>query len=140
SQVKEFDSIKQFFTAATMTALADVPFAIIFLLVIASVGGQLALVPLIAAAFLLLYGYVVHFPIKKVVDLMQQAAAEKNSVLVESLSGIETIKSLNAQGRQQGLWERALVRMSLLGARAKHLTDSVSIVSASVMQLSTMAI
>ncbi|KZY31007.1 MULTISPECIES: type I secretion system permease/ATPase [unclassified Oleiphilus] len=140
SQVKEFDSIKQFFTAATMTALADVPFAIIFLLVIASVGGQLALVPLIAAAFLLLYGYVVHFPIKKVVDLMQQAAAEKNSVLVESLSGIETIKSLNAQGRQQGLWERALVRMSLLGVRAKHLTDSVSIVSASVMQLSTMAI
>ncbi len=138
SQVKEFDSIKQFFTAATMTALADVPFALIFLLVIAYVGGGIVWVPLIAATMMVAYGFVMHFPIKRLVTAMQVAAADKNSILVESIAGIETIKSLNAQGRQQGFWETALARLSHLGVKAKHLTDSVAIVSSTLMQVSSM--
>ena len=140
NQVKEFDSIKQFFTAATMTTLADVPFAVIFLLVIAFVGGPIVFVPLIIALVMIVYGFVMHFPIKRLVDEMQEAAAEKNGVLVESIHGVETIKSLNAQGRQQGLWENALVRLSHYGEKAKHLTDSVGIVSSALIQLSTMLV
>lgn len=140
SQIKEFDAIKQFFTAATMTALADVPFAILFMLVIAMIGGGIVVVPLLAALIMLVYGFVMHFPIRNLVDSMQQAAADKNGILVESIGGIETIKSLNAQGRQQGLWEKALVRLSNLSIKAKHLTDSVGIVSSAMMQLSTMGV
>lgn len=140
SQLKEFDAIKQFFTAATITALTDVPFAIVFILVIYVIGGGIVWVPLCAALAMVVYGLVVHFPIKKLVSQMQAAAADKNSVLVESLQGIETLKSLNAEGRQQGFWENALIRFSALGIKAKHLSDSVSIVATALMQISTMLV
>jgi ATP-binding cassette subfamily C protein LapB len=140
SQVKEFDSIKQFFTAATITSLTDLPFALLFLLVISMIGGSIVIVPIVAASVMLIYGFIMHFPIRSLVDSMQQAAADKNSILVESISGVETLKSLNAQGRQQGFWEVALVRLSNLSTKAKHLTDSVAIVSAAIMQLSTMIV
>ena len=140
SKLKDFDSIKQFFTAATLTALVDLPFSILIILVIFYVGGVVALAPLIAGFVMILYGFLIHFPLKDIVEKSQHAAAQKNAVLVESLSGIETLKAFNAEGRQQSFWEECLVYLAKTGMTARRLADSISLVSGFVIQLTVVVI
>jgi ATP-binding cassette subfamily C protein LapB len=140
SQLKDFDAIKQFFTAASLAALIDLPFSMFFLVVIYYVGGMVAVAPLIAALFMICYGYVAHFSLKSVIERMQSVSAEKNATLVETLSGVETVKSMNAQGRQQKFWEQSLARLALIAMKAKRMTDSISIVSGFIIQTSVAAV
>lgn len=140
SKLKDFDSIKQFFTAATLTALVDLPFSILILLVIFYVGGVVAVAPLVASVIMIMYGFLIHFPLKSVVEKSQHAAAQKNAVLVESLSGIETLKAFNAEGRQQGFWEECLVYLAKTGMTARRLADSISLVSGFVIQFTVVVV
>ena len=140
SKLKDFDSIKQFFTAATLTALVDLPFSIFIIWVIFYVGGVVALAPLVAGFVMIVYGFLVHFPLKDIVEKSQHAAAQKNAVLVESLSSIETIKAFNAEGRQQGFWEECLVYLAKTGITARRLADSISLVSGFVIQLTVVVV
>ncbi|MFT7371645.1 MAG: ATP-binding cassette subfamily C protein LapB [Oleiphilaceae bacterium] len=140
SKLKDFDAIKQFFTAATLTALVDLPFSLLILLVIFYVGGVVAIAPLVAGLVMVIYGFLIHFPLKSVVEKSQHAAAQKNAVLVESLSGIETLKAFNAEGRQQGFWEECLVYLAKTGMSARRLADSISLVSGFVIQLTVVVV
>ena len=140
SQLRDFDSIKQFFTAATLTALVDLPFSVIFFLVIYYVGGDMVLAPLFAGACVVFYGVLVHFPLKRAIKKMQLAGAQKNSVVIESLSGIETLKAFNAEGRQQQLWEQSLNSFAFVSMTARRIADSISIVSGFIIQLAVVAV
>ena len=140
SQFKEFDAIKQFFTAASFSALIDLPFALFFMLVIYSLGGSLVMVPLIAAVTILGYGLLLHFPLKAIVQQVQQSSAMQNATLVESLTVFETLKAFNAEGRAQGRWEQATLLNAQLGLRARRLGDSVALVSGFVMQCSMLGV
>jgi len=140
SKLKDFDSIKQFFTAATLTALVDLPFSILILLVIFYVGGVVVVAPFVAGLVMVIYGFLIHFPLKSIVEKSQHAAAQKNAVLVESLSGIETLKAFNAEGRQQKFWEECLVYLAKTGMAARRLADSISLVSGFVIQLTVVVV
>ena len=140
SQLRDFDAIKQFFTATTLTALVDLPFSILFLLVIYYVGGDLVLAPLFASACVIFYGILVHFPLKRVIKKMQSAGAQKNAVVIESLSGIETLKAFNAEGRQQQLWEQSLSSFAYVSMSARRITDSISIVSGFIIQMAVIIV
>ena len=140
SKLRDFDFIKQFFTAATLTAVVDLPFSILFLLLIFYVGGAVSLAPMIAGLILLLYGWAIHFPLKSIVEKSQQAAAQKNAVLIETLSGIETLKAFNAEGRQQGFWEECLFYLAKTGVSSRRLADSIAIVSGFIIQFTVVAV
>ena len=64
SQLREFESIRNFFTASTIATLVDLPFAIIFLLVIYYIGGPMIAVPMIVIGLLLLYSFILIRPLK----------------------------------------------------------------------------
>jgi ATP-binding cassette subfamily C protein LapB len=68
SQLKEFDSIKQFFTASTMVALIDLPFAALFLFIIFYIGGAVAIAPLIAMLVLVFLWFAHAFSIEKIIN------------------------------------------------------------------------
>ncbi len=140
SQMKEFDAIKQFFTASTLVACIDLPFALLFLWIIFYIGGEVALVPLIAMLFLLIYGFIMHFPLSGLAKALNSAAAEKNSVAVETLTTLETVKAFNAQQRQTALWEDALGCLVKNTRQSRKYADSIGIVSAFVIQLSTVLV
>lgn len=140
SQLKDFDAIKQFFNASTMVALIDLPFALLFLVIIFYVGGSVAIAPLIAMAILLVYGLLMHFPLKEMSLGLQTAAAEKNAIAVESLTTLETIKALNAQPRQMSLWQKSLIKMVTLSTRSRKFADSISLVSTFVIQMTVVAV
>lgn len=101
NMLREFDSIREFMTSATLTGVVDLPFAIIFVLMIFMLGGTLglAIVGLMAAA--LAVSLVLQVPLKKYIRLAMRSAETKHGLLVEAIYGLETVKTIGADGKMR---------------------------------------
>ncbi len=139
SNLREFDSVRNFLTSVTMTTFIDLPFFVLFLLTISYVAGQLVLIPVAAVLIILIYGFVIHFPLKKLVESTYRANSQKSATLIETLTSIETIKSFNAEGTMQRRWEQSGGYIAKQGVKARSLSNSINYTSAFVQQMSMVA-
>ncbi len=139
-QVRDFDFIKQFVASATLVALVEIPFILIFLLVIYFIAGSVVLAPLLAILFLVVYGWAMQLSMRRALSDVQQASDEKTAVLVESLTTLETVQAFNVSGRQRNLWEAAVYRMARASNILKFKSGSITIVASSSVQLTLIAI
>jgi ATP-binding cassette subfamily C protein LapB len=103
--LKDFEGLNNFFSSVSMTVLIDLPFAIIFLVVIGWIAGIVVLVPLFTIILLLLNAYYVMRILKDNIQEMHDAYKLKNGILIESLGALETIKTLGTSGLAQWRWE-----------------------------------
>jgi ATP-binding cassette subfamily C protein LapB len=140
NNLEEFESIRNFITSATVTALIDMPFVVIFLAVIWLVGGSIVLVPLLIIPLVLIYALLLQPMIKRAVNRVMSGAAKKNATLVESLVGIETIKILGAESRQQSRWESAVDYIAHWGIRSRLLSSSVVNVAVYLQQMAVIGV
>ena len=109
NNLREFESLREFFTSATMVTLIDLPFVVLFIVVIGLVGGwQMALVPLVAIPLVIAVGVALQAPLRNRIRRVYQASETKNATLIETLSAIETVKALGAASRQQRRWEEVV--------------------------------
>lgn len=138
--LRDFESVREFLTSATVTAFADIPFIALFMLVIWLVAGPLAMVPAVAVPIALLGGIVLQAPLRSAVAKTQAEAAQKHGILVETIGGLETIKSLNAQGRLQEKWERFVASTAVTSLRARVLSLGIVTFSVFLQQMSTIAV
>jgi len=90
---KEFDSLKEFFTSATIALVVDLPFVFLFILVIYLISGPLAIIPLTTVPIILIIGIVVQPFIAKYSESLSQMNQSKYSLMVESLGGIDAIQT-----------------------------------------------
>ncbi len=98
SILKEYEQIREFFTSATLVSIIDMPFACIFLFFIWYIGGHMV-IPVIIGIFILIFVTLLVQPrLKKLSESSQEESHDKHSVLVETLSGLETVKLLGAGG------------------------------------------
>jgi len=104
AQIRMFETVRQFLTSTTLFLLADVPFALIFIGVIALIAGPLALVPLILLPITLLIGFMFIKPVSRLSIANAQESNIKNGLLIESIDGIESIKSLQGQAGFMSRW------------------------------------
>jgi ATP-binding cassette, subfamily C, bacterial LapB len=118
SHLREFESLREFFTSATITTLVDLPFVLFFILVIWFLGGPIALVPAVAVPAVIVVGLAMQIPLNRVVRRTFKEAAQKHGILVEAINGLETLKSVGAEGRMQGSFER------FVGATARSATTA----------------
>ncbi len=123
--LQEFESIREFFTSATISSLIDLPFALLFLLVIYMLAGPLVLVPLLAVVLLCLYSLLIQKPLARSIEEGSRLASQKHANLVESLAGLETVKMFGAQSQFQYRWEEAVSHMSTWAIKSRKITDSV---------------
>ena len=93
AQLRGLDQIRQTMTSTTLLVLADLPFALFFVAIIASLGGAVALVPLIVFLFSICLSFFFARLIREKASLSQSTAYSKNGLLVESLDAAETIKA-----------------------------------------------
>lgn len=135
SQFREFDTVRSFYTSSTITILVDIPFILLFLLLIYYVGGALVWVPITAIPIILAYGLITKKPIKEAVENTFVSAAYKNSNLVESLVGLETVKLLLAEGFLQRLWEKSVGHLAHWSQRLRLLSISVALFSGTIQQI-----
>lgn len=135
SQFREFDTVRNFFTSSSIAVFVDLPFVVIFIVLVFYIGGSLALVPLIALPIMWLYGMVLQRPIKKSIEETFEASAHKNGVLVETLVGLDTVKAQVAESYLQKSWEKSVAHLAIWGQRLRMLSMSVSIVTGTVQQV-----
>jgi len=140
SNLKDFDSIRGFFTASSVATIIDIPFTVIFLFIIYILGGWLVYIPLISAAIIILYSLIIEKPMQRSVESTYEASARKNAVLIESLTALETIKALGISGHSQWKWEEATGDVAQKGLRSKILSNSISTFVNFIVQLNTVAI
>lgn len=104
SQIRHFESVRNFLTSSTLFILADAPFALMFVLVIAMISWQVALVPLVMLPLALAIGLSFRNPIEKYTSLHMAESNRKNGLLIEAIDGIESIKAANAEWKQLDRW------------------------------------
>ena len=140
SQLKDFESVRSFITSSTVTAFVDLPFTLLFLLVIFYVGGPLVLVPLACIPIVIGYALFILKPLRQSVEETMQSSAQKNSTLVEALASLETVKGLGAEGRVQRSWEKSVGHLAFWGQKSRLLSNSAVTVAGTVVQLSSVAV
>lgn len=140
NNLREFESIRNFLTSATVATLVDLPFALLFLLVIGYIGGVVVLVPLLVIALLLIYSFFLVAPLRESIESTYEASANKHALLVESLHSIQTIKTMGVSHHAQWEWEEATGEIAQKSLRSHILSGSISVVTNLLMQLGTVGI
>ena len=140
SNVQEFESFREFITSATITALVDLPFLVIFIFVIYIVGGWLAVVPIAAVPLVIIISLILQRQLGAVIQESFRCGAQKQGVLIESLTAVETIKSMSAESVQQRRWEQLVGQVAKLGLKSKTLSQGIINSSQLIQQVANIAI
>lgn len=138
--LREFESVRDFFTSATLAALVDLPFVLLFIGVIWMVAGNLAIIPLLAVPLVVVVGLAVQVPLTVMVRGSMRQDNAKHGILFEALAGMETIKSLGADGRMRKRWESFVSQSARSNLRTRLLSSLTLNFTATVQQLTTIAV
>lgn len=139
SQVRSYEVIRAFASSATLYMIIDAPFAILFVLVIMGIAGPL--VALVAVAFFLLslaFGLIFK---RKIENHTMSSAAFSNmklGLLVETVSGAESIKATGAGWQMLTRWNRLNRQAVTDDAQTRHYSETSSYVAGFMQQTSYM--
>tara|TARA_B100000767_G_scaffold275416_1_gene312256 strand:+ start:1280 stop:3493 length:2214 start_codon:yes stop_codon:yes gene_type:complete len=139
SIVREFDTLREFFTSATLIAVVDLPFIFFFIWIISLIAGPLALVPLIAVPCVILSGLVIQPFLARLAERSMESNMSKQSVLVETLNGIETVQATGSGRLMRKRFEEAADAQSEFGLKNRVLTQFAINSAASIQQLAQIA-
>ena len=133
NQLRDFESVREFFTSGTVISATDLLFAVLFVAVLYIIAGPLALIPLVMLPAMLGIGFLIQRPLDRAMKKLQAESAARHGVLVESLSGIETVRANGAKSRMQTLWERSVAATARTGEDV-HFWSSLALTSANTAQ------
>jgi ATP-binding cassette subfamily C protein LapB len=117
--IRDFEQVRDFFGSASFVAVIDLAFVGVFVAVLFYVVGPLAWVPLAAIPIVLLLAILAQVPLGRSAARAQALATKRHVVLVESLLGIEAVKSLNAEPVMQREWENAIAASSRINGKTR---------------------
>ncbi len=121
NSMREFESLREFFSSTTLISLVDLPFLCFFIALVSLIGGPMAYAPIIAVPAVILVGLFIQFPFKKYVAEGFREGAQKNALLVEAINGLETVKTSLAEGQIQRRWETVIGMNAKSSSRTKTL-------------------
>ncbi len=139
-QVQDFEAIREFMTSTTLTLLVDLPFAMLFLAVIGLMGGHLVWIPILSIIVMILISIVVQPALRRNIEESERLSARKHGDLVESITGLESLRLACAQSRFQQRWEQATGHMATWGLKTRAITGNVTATAVWLQQLATVAI
>jgi ATP-binding cassette, subfamily C, bacterial LapB len=138
--IKDFDLVKEFFTSASMALVIDLPFILLFIGVIYLIAGPLAAVPLVMVPLVIGVGFLVQPVLNRISETLLSNTKSKHSVVVESLSGLETIRSTGSHNLFTDRYQNAIDESSDLSRRSKMLSQLSLHTATSAQQLSLVLI
>jgi len=130
ASLRSFETVRDFMTSASVTTLIDIPFALLFIAVVAWIAAPV-LIPIVAGVLIVvLYGLLIRRRLRALAESAYRSAGLRSAGLIESLTGLETIKAVGAEGRMQSAWEETTaflsqvsVQLRLLGNTAINFTQ-----------------
>jgi ATP-binding cassette subfamily C protein LapB len=140
ANLRSFESVRDFIASASLTTLVDLPFVLIFLAALMWISPWMVIPPAIAIVIVLIVSWIAQAKMARMVEETFKASSQRNAVLVEALGGIETIKTLNAQGSAQRTWENTTKFLAQLGSKIKFLSAATVGFVQTAQQLVTIAV
>ena len=140
SNLRSFESVRDFITSATITTLIDVPFGLIFIGVMAWISPPMVLPVIIGAIIMLVYAFSVQTKMHELSETMYRASAARNATLIESLVSLETVKAIGIEGAMQRKWEHSASFLTEVGSKLKLLSSSINNGANAIQQLITVVL
>ena len=134
SNLRSFENVRDFITSATITTLIDVPFGIIFIIVMAWISPMMVIPVIVGAIVMLVYAFSVQSKMHELSETMYRASAVRNATLIESLVSLETIKALGIEGGMQRKWEHSATYLTEVGSKLRLLSTSIHNGSSAIQQ------
>ncbi|KCY46562.1 type I secretion system ATPase family protein [Acinetobacter baumannii 1571545] len=104
SQIRELEGVRELVTSTTISAIADLPFFFLFLVIFWIIGGNLFWVMVLVVPLMIIPAISAQRPLVKLAREGMRESSIRNAILVESVQGIEDIKLLRAESRFQNQW------------------------------------
>lgn len=136
NQLRDFDSVREFFTSGSVVSATDLLFAMLFIGMLFVVAGPLAWVPLLMLPVMIGIGIGLQRPLNRAMKRLQAESAARHGVLVESLAGLETVRATGGEARMQTAWERSVAATARSG-EAVHFWSSLALTAANSAQMLT---
>ncbi|HKI80694.1 MAG TPA: ABC transporter transmembrane domain-containing protein, partial [Pseudodesulfovibrio sp.] len=108
NNIREFESLREFFGSSSLVALIDLPFLFLFICVIYYIGGPIAYPIFVAVPLVILVGVFMQIPFQRIIENHYKESTQKYALLFEVVQGLETIKTSMAEGRIQARWENVV--------------------------------
>ena len=137
NMLRDFDSVRDFITSATLTAVIDLPFTFFYLFVIYLLGGPIAFVLAALVLFVFITGIILQIPLKAFVRKATQSAEAKHGLLIETIHGLEAIKACGADGRMRARYGRYLAENSAYSQGSRFVSGMGVNISMLVQQTAT---
>ena len=137
NNLREFESVRDFMTSASLLTLVDLPFLLLFITVIGIVGGKLALVPLIIIPIVVIVGLLVQRPLSRYINESMKESSQRSGLAVEAIEGIETLKTNNATSWAQQRWDEYTAKTSASSIKVKDTSNLMVNFAVAMQQLNT---
>jgi ATP-binding cassette subfamily C protein LapB len=134
SGLQSFEAVRSFISSATILALVDLPFVLLFMVVVLLISWPLIFPIIIGVILVMIYTAAVQHKMHLLSENSMQASAQRNATLVESLASLETLKIVGAEGRMQAIWEKTTLLVSRVGVKMRWLSGSVGSSTAWIQQ------
>ncbi len=135
ANLRSFESVRDFITSASVTAFIDLPFALLFVIVIGLIAWPLIFPVLAAMLAVAVYAYILQYKMHELSETTYRAGALRNATLIESLSALETIKTQAAEGVMQSKWEKSVAFVARVNNRMRFLSAAATNGAAEIQQL-----
>jgi len=140
ARMRELDNIREFITNKSVSVIVDLIFSLVFVAMMFLYSVKLTLifsgfVILVAALYL-----IVTPELRRRLEHKFQMAAQSNSYLVESVTGIQTVKSLALEGSMQKKWEENLGKCVHSSFKLANMGNIAGAVSGTFQRLMTITV
>ncbi|MEM9436653.1 MAG: type I secretion system permease/ATPase [Pseudomonadota bacterium] len=132
--MREFGSVREFFTASTAGALADIPFIVLFLALVASIGGHIVWVLIAGGILMVLPGYFLQRRMLRLTEEAQGASAQASRVLHEAIFELDTVKAHRAEDRVLRVWNELTGLSTVTSSEQRRLASMLTFWSQGVQQ------
>jgi ATP-binding cassette subfamily C protein LapB len=133
NSLTEFESFREFLTSATVTTVIDLPFVLLYLIIIGWIGGPLVFVPLVTIPLIVIPSLLMQGPLARVIGETMRVGSQRQATLIETLSGLDTIKAIGAEGASQRRWEQLVGQIGKLSLSSR-LLSALSVNSGALIQ------
>ncbi|MBR8213209.1 type I secretion system permease/ATPase [Burkholderia cenocepacia] len=139
-RLREFESVRDFATSATLSAISDLPFVFLFVAVVFAVGGPLGWIPLLMIPLIVGLGAIVQWPLARAMRENLREASLKQGVLIESIDGLETLKAVGGEGAMRHRWDAFSAKTAASSMQSRQLSSMATSCVAFLQQMQTVVI
>nr|WP_298141022.1 type I secretion system permease/ATPase [uncultured Pseudomonas sp.] len=138
--IHDFQGLREFLTAVTLTSLIDLPFALLMIMVIWLLGGWLVVIPLLAFPLTVVFALIIQSRLHDTVQRSLALASQRQALLIETLGGLEMLKACGAESERQHSWEKTHGALTRLDSHARFLSSLATNGTLFLQQLAGMSV